>query len=320
MTNTDLVLGIDIGGTKTTFGFVDRAGHVSHITSMETDADTSAETFVAGLHRRIEEAKAGLVPPGKLAGIGIGAPNANFNRGTIEKPVNLNWGDTVNFVELMERYYGIPIAMTNDAKAAAIGEMLFGNARGMKNFMVITLGTGLGSGIVTDGHVVYGNSGFAGELGHTIVDPNGRECKCGKSGCLETYVSATGLVRTVLELMAERCEPNPLREMNFSEITSKRIYELAIGGNKIALEAFDRTARILGMKLADAVAHTSPEAIFLSGGLSLAGDILLKPAQHYLEIFLFRPFKGTVKLMLSGLEPGKNAVLGAAALIWRELE
>jgi glucokinase len=320
MTDRNLVLGIDIGGTKASFGFVDRKGTLIGATSMPTEAHDSAETFVTRLHHRIEEIREDLPSPHHLCGIGIGAPNANYYRGTIEKAVNLNWGDSVDFVGLIQRYYDLPVVITNDAKAAAIGEMIFGNARGMKHFLVITLGTGLGSGIVVDGRLLYGYSGFAGELGHTVVDPAGRQCSCGKKGCLETYASATGLVRTALLLITERSDPSPLRAMSSEEITSKMIFELAQKGDKIALEAFNQTAKILGMKLADAVALTGPEAIFLSGGLSMAGDILLKPTQQYMEDFLFSAYKGSVKLMLSGMEPGKSAILGAAALIWSELD
>ena len=190
----------------------------------------------------------------------------------------------------------------------------------MKHFLVITLGTGLGSGIVSDGRLIYGASGFAGELGHTVVDPDGRLCACGKRGCLETYASATGIRKTALELLSARSDPSPLRTMIFEEVTSQHIFELARSGDIIAREAFDRTARILGMKLADAVAHTSPEAIFLAGGLAGAGDLLIKPAEQYMNDFLFRIYKGTVKLMPSGLEAGTSAILGAAALIWSDLK
>lgn len=319
MSTINIVLGIDIGGTKTSFGFVDREGNIIGANSIETNSNESAERFISRLHLEIEEVRTGLPSPHNLRGIGIGAPNANYYRENIEKPVNLNWGDTVDFVELMRKFYDIPTVITNDANAAAIGEMLFGNARGMKHFIVITLGTGFGSGIVVDGRLLYGASGVAGELGHTVVDPEGRQCRCGKRGCLETYVSATGLVRTTSILLAERYEPSPLRAMSYCEITSKIIFELAQKGDTIALEAFDQTARILGMKLADAIAHTSPEAIFLTGGLAMAGDILLKPAKQYMEDFLFGAYKGTVKLMPSGMITGKSAILGAAALIWNEL-
>lgn len=319
MQGRDLVLGIDVGGTKTSWGFVDQEGTIYNATAMPTQAVESVQTFVSRLHQRIEEIRISLPPAHRLRGIGIGAPNAHHDRGTIEKAVNLNWGEMVDFVGLIRKYYNLPISITNDANAAALGEMFFGNARGMKHFLVITLGTGLGSGMVVDGRLLYGASGFAGELGHTVVDPDGRECGCGKRGCLETYVSATGLRRTALELLASRCNSSPLREISDQNMTSQQIFDLALAGDTIALEAFDRTARILGMKLADAVAHVSPEAIFLAGGLAAAGDLLLKPAERYMNDFIFRVYRGTVKLLPSGLETGTSAILGAAALIWSEL-
>lgn len=319
MPNKDLVLGIDIGGTKTAFGFVDIKGKLICATTIPTQPHESAQTLVSRLHQRIEKVRADLPSSHRLCGIGVGAPNAHYHRGTIEKAVNLNWGETIDFVELVRKYYDLPVSITNDANAAALGEMIFGNARGMKHFLVITLGTGMGSGIVADGHLIHGASGFAGELGHVVVDPDGRKCECGKRGCLETYVSATGLIRTAAELMAQRLDPSLLRAMSYQKITSKHIFNLAVKGDIIALAAFERTARILGMKLADAVAHTSPEAIFLAGGMAAAGELLLKPTQRYMEDFLFGAYRGTVKLMPSGMEAGKSAILGAAALLWHEL-
>lgn len=320
MRTRDIVLGIDVGGTKTAFGFADCKGNLFNAMSMPTKARESPEAFMSRLHHRIKEARIGLPFPYRLCGIGIGAPNAHHNRGTIEKAVNLSWGEIVDIVALVRKYYDLPVSITNDANAAAIGEMLFGNARGLKHFLVITLGTGLGSGIVADGRLLYGASGFAGELGHTVVDRAGRQCECGKKGCLETYVSATGLRRTVLELLAERCDPSPFRVMSYEDMTSKRIFNLAVEGDGIALESFNRTAQILGMKLADAVAHLSPEAIFLAGGLAEAGDLLLRPTRQYMNNYLFGVYRGTVKLMRSGLEAGASAILGAAALIWQELK
>jgi glucokinase len=319
MADKDLVLGVDIGGTKTAFGFVDIKGKLICATTIPTQSSDSARTLVSRLHKRIEKVRAGLPSFHRLCGIGVGAPNAHHYRGTIEKAVNLNWGETIDFVGLIRKYYDVPVSLTNDANAAALGEMLFGNARGMKHFLVITLGTGLGSGIVADGHLIHGASGFAGELGHIVVDPDGRQCGCGKRGCLETYVSATGLIRTTAELLAKLIDPSPLRAMSYQKITAKHIFDLAAKGDVIALAAFDNTARILGMKLADAVAHTSPEAIFLAGGMASAGDILMKPTQNYMENFLFGAYRGMVKLMPSGIEEGKSAILGAAALIWHEL-
>ena len=314
------VIGIDIGGTATKLGFVDRNGSVICAATLATQSDQPAHVLASRLCDNIESLRTNLSPQLTLLGIGIGAPNANYLRGTVESPVNLNWGASTNMVELFRRRYDLPVAVTNDANAAAIGELLFGGARGMKHAVVITLGTGLGSGIITNGDLLYGADGFAGELGHTVVDPGGRYCACGKQGCLETYVSATGICRTVSELLAQRLDPSRLRETCFSQLTSKQIYEAACAGDTIALTAFDATARVLGMKLADAVAHTSPEAIFLSGGLAAAGDLLLISTRRYMDEFLFTPYKGKVKLLRSELPEGSGAILGAAALAWQEVE
>lgn len=319
MREQDLVLGIDIGGTGTALGFVERSGALTQYCAIPTRPADSAEAFVVALHRRIEALRAEIPFPHRLAGIGIGAPNAHPVRGTLEEPVNLDWGATVDLTALVRKYYDLPVELTNDAKAAAAGEMLFGGARGMKHFIVVTLGTGLGCGIVADGRVLTGASGFAGELGHMTVDPNGRECRCGKRGCLETYVSATGLVRTILALLAKRCDPSPLRRCAADALTAHKVFELASAGDAISLCAFDRTARILGMKLADAVACLSPEAVFLSGGLAAAGDLIVAPAGRYMNDYLFRAYRGTVRLLPSALKPGEGAVLGAAALVWRRL-
>ena len=226
----------------------------------------------------------------------------------------------MNIVELVGEYSSLPCSITNDANAAAIGEMIFGAAKGMKNFIVITLGTGLGSGIVVNGEMVYGADGFAGEIGHTIVDPNGRECGCGRKGCLETYASASGICRTVFELISETNIPSELRLKSFFKLTSKDIAEAAERGDKIALRAFDYTAKILGMKLADTVAHTSPEAIILFGGLALSGELILIPTKHYMEKYLLNIFKNKVKLIRSTLPGGYAAIAGAAALAWNNLE
>ena len=313
------VIGIDIGGTNTSIGFADRHGALIGEATLDTQARQPAYKLITRLCDTVEKLRATLPPQTTLSGIGIGAPNANYLRGTVEHPPNLNWGATTNLVELFRQRYDLPIAITNDANAAAIGELLFGGARGMKHALVITLGTGLGSGIIVNGELLYGADSFAGELGHTTVDPNGRHCACGKRGCLETYVSATGICRTVSELLAERLDASRLRDVSFSVLTSKMIYEAACDGDTIALAAFDTTARILGMKLADAVAHTSPEAIFLSGGLAAAGDLLITPTKRYFDEFLFNPYKGKVKLLLSELPVGSGAVLGAAALAWHEV-
>lgn len=320
MQTDNYAIGIDIGGTTTAFGFVDRNGTLLRQATLDTEADQPADSLVSRLYDAIERLRPSLPPRSGFSGIGIGAPNANYLRGTVENPPNLDWGASVNLVGLFRQRYDLPVAVTNDANAAAIGELLFGGARGMKHAIVITLGTGLGSGIITNGELLYGADGFAGELGHTTVDPDGRHCACGKQGCLETYVSATGLCRTAFELLAQRRDHSQLRDVSFNRLTSKQVYETARRGDSIALAAFDAAARILGMKLADAVAHTSPEAIFLSGGLAAAGDLLLAPTKRYLEEFLFRPYKGKVQLLRSELPEGSGAILGAAALAWHEVD
>ncbi len=319
MDSKEYVVGIDIGGTTTSVGFVDRQGSLLAEMVLDTWGAQPAALLVNRVCDAITRLETSLPRGCRLRAIGIGAPNANYHRGTVENPVNLNWGPSTNLVQLFQEHFTVPLAITNDANAAALGELLFGGARGMKDVIVITLGTGLGSGIIVNGGLVYGADGFAGELGHTVVDPAGRFCACGNRGCLETYVSATGLCRTVSELLAERCEPSPLRDICFSQLTSRQVSEAASRGDGIALAAFDKTARILGMKLADAVAHTRPEAIFLAGGLAAAGELLREPATRYMNEFLFGPYKGKVKLLLSAVTEGNGAVRGAAALAWQEL-
>jgi glucokinase len=318
---TEVVIGIDVGGTFTKYGIVDKDGHCLTENFTSTDKYSDFEVYLENLQTEIEETIRQINLPIKIIGIGIGAPNGNYYRGTIENAPNLNWKGIIPFVDKLQEFYpGIPIVLTNDANAAAIGEMIYGAAKDMKDFIMITLGTGLGSGIVVDGNVVYGNDGFAGELGHMNVKHNGRECGCGNKGCLETYVSATGIKRTVFKLLTEKVTESELRQYSYNDLTSKMISEAAKKGDKIALQAFDLTGRILGVKLADAVACTSPEAIFLFGGLSKAGDLLLEPTQRYMEESLFPIYRGKVKLLLSGLKETNSAVLGASALAWKELK
>jgi glucokinase len=316
----EYVVGIDIGGTTTAVGLVDRSGRLLADATIPTRPVEPAERLVKRLHGRIEKLRVSLSPDTQPKGIGIGAPNANYYRGTVEQAVNLNWGETVNLVELFRRHYDLPVAVTNDANAAALGEQLFGAARGMKHFVVITLGTGLGSGIVVNGELVYGTDGFAGELGHTVVEPDGRLCGCGNRGCLEAYVSATGICRTVLCLLAERRDDSNLRRISPDALTAKDVHDAARAGDGIALAAYDATARTLGMKLADTVAHLSPEAIVLTGGFAASGNLLFEPAKRYLESFLLGIYRGKVALLPSGLPAGAGGVLGAAALIWHELD
>ena len=320
MAKIEVTLGIDIGGTNTALGFVTRTGSILTESTMTTNAAEPADLYVARLHVKIKEMLEKVGETCVLKGIGIGAPNGNHYNGTVEFPPNLKWEGVTELVKMIQQYYPIPVSITNDANAAAIGEMKFGAAKGMKHFIVITLGTGLGSGIVVDGKMVYGHDGFAGELGHVIVDVNGRMCGCGRRGCLETYVSAGGICRTVFELLSERKEESELRNVGFNQLTSKMISDAALKGDPIALAAFEETGRILGWKLADAVTHTSPEAIILFGGLSAAGELLINPTQKYMEDYMLDIFKNKVKLLPSGLKEGNTAVLGASALMWNELE
>jgi len=314
----DVAAGIDIGGTNTALGFVDRNGCCLEETSIPTGTDRDPSELIRRVHQTITDLL-GRNTRRVLVGIGIGAPNANFHKGTVESPPNLPWRGIVNLADHIRRFQDCPVAVTNDANAAAVGEMKFGAARGMRDFIVITLGTGLGSGLVANGELILGHDGFAGEIGHTVVDPNGRECGCGKRGCLETYASANGIRRTVAELLCERRADSALRSIAFRDLTARMISEAAHAGDPIALEAFERAGRALGMKLADAVAHTSPEAIILFGGLAAAGELIFEPAKRHMEANLLPVFRGKVKVLPSGLNGGSTAVLGAAALIWNEL-
>lgn len=317
----EVVIGIDIGGTFTKFGIVDRDGNCLKENFTSTDKYTEFDVYLDHLHTEIEELINSINDSIDIKGIGIGAPNGNYYEGTIENAANLNWKGVVPVVERLKEYYpGLPIRLTNDANAAAIGEMIYGGAKGLKDFIVITLGTGLGSGIVINGNVVYGHDGFAGELGHQNVKHRGRQCGCGKRGCLETYVSATGIKRTAFKLLAERVDKTELRDVSYNDLTSKMISEAAKKGDKIALEAFDITSRILGVKLADAVAFSSPSVIFIFGGLAKAGDLIFEPTRRYMEENLLSIFKNKIKLLPSQLQDVNAAVLGASALAWRELE
>jgi glucokinase len=316
---SDWVLGVDMGGTKTAFGYVDRSGRCLGSAVMPTDSQFPVEHFFRRLHEKAEALRAGLEPGHALAGIGIAAPNGNHFTGAIEKPTNLKWA-SVDLVAELGRYYQVPIEVTNDANAVALGEMLFGAAKGMRDFIAITLGTGVGSGIVVNGEVVYGADGLAGELGHLPVsNRSGRECGCGQLGCLETYASATGITRTAMELMAIRRAPSSLRGIPFDRLTSLAVYEEARKGDAVALEAFEVTGRILGAKLADMVLFTRPEAIILFGGLAQAGDLIFNPTRRAMEESLPDVYKGKIALLPSGVEGTDAAILGAGALVWNEL-
>ncbi len=315
----EVVSGIDIGGTNTVIGLVDRSGNVLAQKVIKTTDYPDIKDFVSALVSNINNLM-DKIPGLKLAGIGIGAPDANYNSGTIEQATNLVWKGIVPLVKYVKEVTDVPVAITNDAKAAAMGEMIFGGAKGMKNFIVLTLGTGLGSGIVVNGEVVSGHSGFAGEIGQTIVVPGGRDCGCGRQGCLETYASASGLVRTALNMLCEMNEESSLREIPPSQLTSKIIAEAALKNDPVALEAMDYTAEMLGFGIANTIVYTSPEAIFLFGGLAQAGEALFKPVREYTEKNVMPIFKGTYKILPSGIPESNAAVLGAAALAWDELK
>ncbi len=315
----ELVIGIDIGGTFTKFGFVDREGIFYAEGNSPTDMFDNVDDYIKNLVKDLKKAEKEIKVPYKVVGMGIGAPNGNYHKGTVENATNLKWKGIVPFAELMKKHYDVPIKLTNDANAAALGEMIYGGARGMRDFVMITLGTGLGSGIVVNGDLVYGHDGFAGELGHVNVKKNGRKCGCGNFGCLETYVSAPGIKRTVFELLASDTEGSELVKYNYNELTSEIIYEAAKKNDPVALKAFDITGRILGEKLADTVAHTSPEAIFLFGGLANAGDFILIPAKKYMEESIMGTFRNKVRVLRSGLIGKNAAILGSGALIWKDL-
>ncbi|GAB4143843.1 MAG: ROK family protein [Ignavibacteriales bacterium] len=319
MGKSKVTLGIDIGGTNTVFGLVDENGNIKTKESIPTNSMNPAEDLFKRLFEKFAPIYNEHTEKYQIVGIGIGAPNANYYTGSVENPPNLNWG-VVNLITLIKKYYDLPVAVTNDANAAALGELKFGAARGMKNFVEITLGTGLGSGIVVDGNLLYGHSGFAGEMGHTTIVSEGRKCGCGKRGCLETYASAPGIKRTVFELLSDSSEASSLRDINYNEMTSKKIYEAAKAGDKIANNAFKLTGKLLGQAMADAVAYLSPEAFVLFGGLAQSGELLLEPTRKHLENNLLPIFKGKVKILLSGLPEGDAAILGASALIWHELK
>lgn len=320
MKKEKVVIGIDIGGTNTVFGIVDRSGRILAEDAITTTHYDEPEVFVAALYEKIMITVPKIGHEVEMLGFGIGAPMGNINKGTIEYPADLPWKGIIPLAEIFSRHTDLPVIVTNDANAAAVGEMIYGGAKGMKNFVVITLGTGLGSGFVVDGKLVYGQDGFAGEIGHTSIRPgmSNRDCGCGRKGCLETYVSATGLKRTVLKIMADRLEDSELRRFSFDELDSKKIYEAARRGDILALAAFEHTGAMLGYKLADVVAHTNPEAIFLFGGLALAKELIFEPAQKHMEQNLLYIYRDKVKLLPSELSTHNAAVLGASSLVWSE--
>jgi glucokinase len=319
MTNSmeALAIGIDIGGTGTKFGIVDRVGNVLFSSEISTRKHSDVNSFIDELYTELSKLIDNVGGIGRIKGIGVGAPNGNYYTGTIEYAPNLPWKGIIPLARMMEDKFKIPVVLTNDANAAAIGEMMYGAAQGMKDFIMITLGTGVGSGIVANGKLVYGHDGFAGELGHTTIIPNGRLHEgTGKRGSLESYASATGVRLTTLEILEKSTEPSSLRSVPSDQIDSKKVYEAAIAGDALAKEIFESTGTILGAALANFVMFSSPEAIILFGGLTKAGDLILKPTRESMEANLIQIFQNKVKILVSHLKESDAAILGASALAW----
>src|SRR6187397_2170713 len=316
---TQLAIGIDIGGTGTKYGIVDRDGNVLFSGEMSTKKHAEVNTFIDDLYNNLAVLieKAGGV--GRIKGIGVGAPNGNYYTGTIEYAPNLPWQGVIPLAKLVSDKFQLPVTLTNDANAAAIGEMMYGAAKGMKDFIMITLGTGVGSGIVANGALIYGHDGFAGELGHTIVIPGGRiHAGTGKKGSLESYASATGLRLTAIEFLEKNKKPSLLRKVSADLLDSKAVYDAAIEGDELAQEIFNYTGKILGIALANAVMTTSPEAIILFGGLTKSGDFILKPTRDSMEDNLIQVFQNKVRILISHLKEAHAAILGASALVWEK--
>ena len=312
-----LAIGIDIGGTGTKFGIVDRDANVLFSGEISTKKHLEVATFIDELYTALTVLidKAGGI--GRMKGIGVGAPNGNYYTGTIEYAPNLPWKGIIPLAKLIENKFKLPVTLTNDANAAAIGEMMYGAAKGMRDFIMITLGTGVGSGIVANGQLIYGHDGFAGELGHTIIIPDGRLHQgTGKKGSLESYASATGVRYTALELLKDSDVKSVMRDIPEEELDSKKVYEAAIAGDELARHVYDYTGRILGLALANAVMFSSPEAIVLFGGLTKAGDLILKPTREHMEANLIQVFQNKVKILISHLRESDAAILGASALVW----
>ena len=311
------VIGMDMGGTNTVFGVVDARGNVISKSAIKTGSHTDVNLYIQDLYDELIKLINAAGGAEKFKGIGVGAPNGNYYTGNIEFAPNLPWKGVIPFAKLMADKFGIPAALTNDANAAAFGEMTYGAAHGMKNFIMITLGTGVGSGIIIDGKVLYGHDGFAGELGHvTAIRNNGRLCGCGKSGCLEAYASATGVARSAREILETSTKESLLRNTPIESITSKDVFDAAMEGDEVAKEIFNYTGKILGECLADFVAFSAPEAIVIFGGLSKAGDLIMNPIRENMEKNLLPLWKGKIKLLFSDLKEADAAVLGASALAW----
>src|SRR5215831_14262978 len=312
-----LVVGIDIGGTGTKFGIVDRVGNVLFSGQISTKKHNQVETFIDELYSSLKVLIDKAGGAGRIKGIGVGAPNGNFYTGTVEYAPNLPWKGIIPLAKMLQDKFKLPVILTNDANAAAEGEMIYGAAQGMKDFIMITLGTGVGSGIVANGKLIYGHDGFAGELGHTIVIPDGRMHEgTGKKVSLESYASATGVRLTTLEVLEKTDTPSVLRKWKAEELDSKKVYEAAIAGDELAKQVFEFTGKILGLALANAVMFSSPEAIILFGGLTKAGELILKPTRQHMEENLIKVFQNKVKILVSHLKESDAAILGASALAW----
>ena len=316
--NKDLAVGIDIGGTNTKFGIVDRHGIILEQDRMRTDEFENAEDFIEALYGKLRLMMANHGGNDHFKGIGVGAPNGNYYTGTIEYAPNLKWKGIIPVADLIEKKFGVPTKLTNDANAAAVGEMMYGVAKGMKHFITITLGTGVGSGIVIDGKIVLGYDGFAGELGHTVIRPGGRLHKgTGIRGSLESYASATGVRETAIEMLNDNPKASSLlRNFAIDDLTSETVFKCAEQGDAIANQIFEFTGQILGEALANFVMFSSPQAIVLFGGLTKAGDLILKPTVQAMEANVIQIFKNKVKILYSDLKEADAAILGASALVW----
>lgn len=312
-------VGIDIGGTNTKFGIVDKKGQILEQDRLLTNKHEAVQDFIDELHDKLTPMIQKNGGADQFNGIGIGAPNGNYYSGNIEYAANLKWRGIIPFAKMVSEKFSLPVKLTNDANAAAVGEMMYGCAKGMKHFIVITLGTGVGSGIVIDGKIVLGHDGFAGELGHTIIRPGGRMHKgTGIRGTLESYASATGVRETALEMLTDNPQVESLlRDYTINDlITSQTVYECATKGDKIANDVFEFTGQVLGEALANFVMFSSPEAIILFGGLTKAGDLIMNPTRQAMEANLIQIFKGKIKLLFSELQEADAAILGASALVW----
>ncbi|RYY85424.1 MAG: ROK family protein [Chitinophagaceae bacterium] len=317
----ELAIGIDIGGTNTKWGLVNHRGEIVRNGELRTDAYEKIADFIDALYETLHPVIAEVGDAQLVKGIGIGAPNGNYYKGTIEYAPNLHWKGVIPLTQLITERFGLPCSLTNDANAAAVGEMMYGAARGMKDFIMITLGTGVGSGIVANGQLILGHDGFAGELGHTCIRPGGRKhWGTGLHGSLEAYCSATGIVLTAKELLAQTNDESLLRAMNNEELDSKKVFECAQKGDPIALEVYRFTGQVLGEALANFVMFSSPEAIILFGGVIKAGDLLMDPTREHMEANLLPIFRDKVRLVFSELKEADAAILGASALVWEKKE